>query len=167
MVKTAALVVVAIILGVIMLNIIDDGSTSKAVSNGSHSTTTVAATTSTTTPHATTTTTVKIGPVVPPGQLRIIVLNAGSGVNGAASTMSHALKNKGYLNQATPTDTSARAGTQVACRSRLAREARSLQIVVDQHSVIVPFPPSPPTGVDSSVQCIVFVGKPASTTATT
>ncbi len=160
MVKTAALVVVAIILGVIMLNIIDDGSTSKALTHTPRTTTTIPATTTTAASPRTTTTTAKAGPVITPRQLRVLVLNAGSGVNGAASTMSQALKNKGYVNQGPPSDTKARTGTAVACRNGLTREAQALKVVVDQGSTVIPFPSPTPTGVDSTVQCLVLIGKP-------
>ena len=166
MVKTAALVVIAIILGVIMLNIIDDGSTSHVSSPSGHTTTTTSSTSSTTA-KGTTPTTVKVGKQIPPGQLRVFVLNAGSGVNGAANTMFKALKNKGYVNQGTPGNTTARNGTAIECRGNLSREAHALQIVVAQHAVVLPFPSKLPAGVDNTVQCLVLIGKPVTTTGTT
>ena len=87
------------------------------------------------------------------------MFNAGSGVNGAAKTMSTALKGKGYVNQGTAGNTTGRTGRAVACRAGLSREASALAVVVGKKATVIPFPSSPPTGVDSSVQCIVLLGK--------
>ncbi len=162
MAKTAGLVLAAIVLGVVMLNIIDDGSTKTGAGT---TPTTPRSTTSTTKPagnHPTTSTTrlTTGAKLKTPAQIRLIVFNAQSGVNGAASNMAAALKNKGYVNQGQPGNANGRTGNAVACRAGLSREAQALATAVSSHTVVVTFPASPPSGVDSAVQCIVLIGKP-------
>ena len=168
MAKTAGLVLVAVVVAIIMLNVIDDNPTPKSGASGSTSTTSSSSTTShtgTTTTH--TTVSRPRGPVLPPAQVRYIVLNAQSGVSGAAKTMTDALVAAGYTNHDQPTDTTpARQGTDVACRPGLSREAHALAIVVGQGASVVGFPNHPPATVDSSIKCIVYIGKPAATTTT-
>jgi len=158
MAKTAGLVLVAVILGVVMLNIIDDGSVKVTTGRGATS-----STPTTKPPAGTTSTTTRPAPTrqVRPAQLRLVVFNAGSGVNGAAKTMSDALKTKGYVNQGTPSNATARQGRAVQCRSGLTREAKALATVVGQGAVVEAFPKQPPQGVDATVQCIVLIGRQA------
>lgn len=159
MIKTAGLVVVAIILGVVMLNIIDDGSSKPGSPIARPTTTTVAKTTTTTRGAHSTTTTRPAGPVRTPAQLRIVVLNAGSGVSGFASTMTSTLASKGYVNHGTAGNTSARSGRAVACRAGLSREAAALATAVGGKAAVIAFPDTPPAGVDKTVDCIVLLGK--------
>lgn len=161
MAKTAGLVLLAIIIGVIMLNVIDDGAPSSA-NKPAATPTTKKPTTSTTKPGTkatTTTATAKPAAQLTPAQLRVIVLNAGSGVNKGASALSDELRAKGYKNQGTPGNTSTVQGVLVECRSGLDREAAALATATGHGAKVAPFPATPPAGVDSSTNCIVLRGK--------
>jgi len=166
MAKTAGLVLVAIIIGVILLNVIDDGSTSSA--NKTTTPTTKKPTTSTTHPGSqSTTSTTKPAPQLTPAQLRIIVLNAGSGINKGASSLSDELRTKGYTNQGTPGNTSTVSGVLVECRAGLDREAAALATATGHGAKVAAFPATPPAGVDQSINCMVLRGKSSSSTSST
>src|SRR3954451_5166457 len=99
MAKTIALVVLALIIGIVMINIVgDDGGTAKTVSPTTTTAPSTNSTTGTTAPPGTnksTTTTVKKTAIVPPSQLPLIVVNAG-GPNHSAANVSSALRTRGY-----------------------------------------------------------------------
>ena len=100
-VKGALLVGAAVVLGIVLLQVVDDGS-SGPVANGRtpvvSTTTTVKKTTTTT---GKTTPTTKTTPVKKPAQIKLLVLNAGA-PTGSAGTVSTTLRNHGYTNQGTP-----------------------------------------------------------------
>ena len=83
--KGAGLIGLAVLIGIVLLNVVDDGSTKDSNSNsgstGATTTTTAAATESTTTP-----TSDKV-PAKTPAELSVLVLNSGA-PQGAARTMS-------------------------------------------------------------------------------
>lgn len=158
MAKTAGLVLVAIVIGVIMLNIIDDGSTT-AANKPAVTPTTKKPTTSTTRRPQTTTATTRPSPQLTAQQVRVVVLNAGSGINQGASTLSSQLRAKGYTNQGTPGNTTSMQGVIVQCRAGLDREAKALATATGRKATVGKFPATPPAGVDQSINCIVALGK--------
>ena len=153
--KGAALIGLAVIVGVFILQRVD---TSNA---GSTTAPTTAKTT--TTVHSsqptTTTTTKPLTPPKTPDQLKVLVLNGGA-PTGAAALMRTKLQQVGYTNQpqASTWTGHTQAGKSVMCRSGLDREAVALsQQTALQGAKVVAFPtPAPPSS--DGVDCIVVVG---------
>ena len=157
MAKGIGLIAVAVIIGIILLQIVDDGSGPAAQPTSDKPTTTTKAT-STTKPTATTTKATT--PAKAPAQVRVEVVNAGA-PTGAAKNMSTALKSKGYTNQPNqPTDWAAgkRAGNVVMCKSGFEREAAALAAAVGAGTKTAAFPTSNPPPSSANVDCVVAVG---------
>ena len=156
-VKGALLVGAAVVLGIVLLQVVDDGS-SGPVANGRTprvSTTTTVKTTTTTTGKKSTTT--KATAVKTPAQIKLLVLNAGA-PTGSTGTVSTTLRNHGYTNQGTPgNDPNHRSGKQVQCRAGLTREAATIAVLLGTGTTkAVLGNPGPPgsTGYD----CVVLIG---------
>jgi hypothetical protein len=158
--KGAALIGLAVIVGVFLLQRVD---TSNA---GSPTTPVKSPKTTTTKPHKpkTTTTsssTVVAAPLKTPDQLKVLVLNGGA-ASGAARTLRTKLVQVGYTNepQANTWDKHTQTGTTLMCKSGLDREkiALSQQTALTSLSVkVIDFPsPAPPFSTD--VDCVVVVG---------
>ncbi len=158
--RGALLIGVAVVIGIVLLQVIDNNSSGDVNPGGvvvSTTTTKAAVPASTTTATAAKGTTAK-GAVRPPGEIPVQVLN-GSGKSGAAGTLTQKLKSSGYRVLA-PNDTSAVSGTTVYCTGGLDREASALAAAVGGSP-----PPTaqalanpPPSGADSSASCIVVIG---------
>lgn len=154
--KGAGLIAIAIVVGVILLQVVDDGSTGPVATtpdDGTGTTTTTVAddeepTTSTTVPEA---------PERTPDQVRLVVLNTGAPA-GTAGTLSQTLLEAGYVNQVDAADWSIdRPGRTVFCRPGLEREATALAIAAGEGTTTEQFPePAPPSSED--VDCVVTVG---------
>ena len=155
-VKGALLVLGAVVLGIVLLQVVDPG-TSGPVASDRGSTTTTEATTTTKSKTDKTTTTTKATPVKTPAQIRLLVLNAGA-PTGSAAAVSTTLRSKGYTNQGTPgNDPSPKPGKRVLCRAGLTREAATLAVLLGtgttKGTIGSPAPPGS-TGYD----CVVEVG---------
>jgi hypothetical protein len=136
----------AVILGIIGLQVLDDsgdGSTSGATS-------TTAVGTVTTGP---TTTTVAIRPT---SAVRVKVYNA-SGIQGKAQTLTDQLKGKGYATQEPTTLSGSHQGTVVECVAGFQREGYVLAVSGVGGAQIAPYPKDPPDGA-SDADCIVVIG---------
>jgi hypothetical protein len=157
--KGAALIVVALIIGIVLLNVVDDGSNdvdsagSSSEDNGDTTDTSGATTDPTTAP-----TTVDTVPARTPAELVVLVLNGGA-PQGTARTMSDNLKVAGYTNQPEPSDWEGleQAGNLVLCRPGLDEEAGALATAVGPSTPISPFPDPIPPGSETS-DCVVVVG---------
>lgn len=161
MAKTVALVVVALIIGIVMLNIVDDGGTTAKVSTGGNTqkTTTTKHTSSTgSTPRATTTTTGR-HKLIAPAALQVIVLNAG-GPDHSAANVSAAIKTSGYTKQLTAkTATYHQSGITVHCKPGLEAEGAALVKKIKVPSYTVKLAAwKVRTGVPATVQCYVAIG---------
>src|SRR5207249_8166660 len=111
----------------------------------------------TTTVRGGTTTTKSASAGRPTSQVKVIVANA-SGVQGAAQTLTNALKGLGYATDV-PTNASTQTGTTIACKAGFEKEAQVLAFVgVDHGAKVVAYPSSVPTGAQND-DCIVFLGK--------
>jgi hypothetical protein len=158
MLKGALLIGVAVIVGIFLLNRVDDTKSAATPTTSKPKTTTTArqagATTTTTPP-----TTVPSTPAKTPDQLRLIVLNGGA-ASGKANTMRTSLVQAGYTNQPQANNWSGhkQTGNSVLCKSGFSREAVALsQQTALQGSKVEPFPtPAPP--FSSDVDCVVVVG---------
>jgi hypothetical protein len=161
--KGAALIAFAIVVGVVLLQVVDDGSTGPVASDDTRGSTT---TTEATAPNETTTTTAATPPKTP-DQLRVLVLNSGAPA-GSARAMRDALVEKGYSNQGTPADDdTTRPDTAVMCRSGLDREAAALAVAVGDGTVTEAFRDPPPPNADAEqAECVVLVGSTVSTNTT-
>jgi hypothetical protein len=158
--KGAGLVLLAVIIGIVLLQVVDDGT--KAPSNASATThttqTTHRATTTTTSGHTTQTTKAAVTPTRPPAQVRVIALNAGAPA-GSAGNMHNSLQSKGYTNQQPANDWSGKTlhGNTVYCRSGFEKEAQALAVAVGTGTAVKPWP-TPPPPFSANVDCVVAVG---------
>ena len=156
--RGALLIGVAVVIGIVLLQVIDNDTTGPigdgGSSSGANTTTTTAAAGSGTT----TTTAANSGAALAPGAIPVQVLN-GSGVSGAAASMTQKLQSSGYQ-VLTPTDTSAATATTVYCTGGLDREASALAAAVGgtPPPAAEALPDPPPAGSDSSAKCIVVLG---------
>ncbi len=146
-VRGAVVVGLAVILGIVGLQILDDS----GPSSGTPSVTTTIGSGGTTGTSATTT------PLKTNGQVRVKVYNA-SGVQGTAQTMTDKLKAKGYNMQAPANLSDERAGTIVQCLDGFQREGTLLAgYGIGNGATIEPYPKDPPEGA-SDADCIVVIG---------
>jgi hypothetical protein len=153
--KGALLVGAAVVLGIVLLQVVDPG-TSGPVASGRSTTTTAKAAATTTTVTSKTTPTTKTTPIKKPAQVKLLVLNAGA-PTGSAGSVSTTLRSKGYTNQGTPGNAPHRVGKQVQCRAPLTREAQQLVVLLGTGTTkAVLTSPGPPgsTGYD----CAVLLG---------
>jgi hypothetical protein len=155
-VKGALLVGAAVVLGIVLLQVVDPGTSGPVASNRKSPSTTTTTTKATTTTTKTTPTT-KSTPMKKPAQIKLLVLNAGA-PTGSAKSVSTTLRSKGYTNQGTPgNDPTHRSGKQVQCRAALSREAATLAVLLGTGTTKATLGnPGPPgsTGYD----CVVLLG---------
>lgn len=176
-VRGAVLVGLAVIVGIIGLQIIDDsgpgsGSGGATIDTIAGATTTTLGTTVTTT--ATTGATATTAPtstkaptsttalkLKPNGQVTVKVFNA-SGVPGVAQAMTDRLKAAGYNTLAPANLDKTRKGSVVQCRSGFANEGKVIVFtqVKTADATYERFPSDPPDGSDDA-DCIVIIGKAA------
>ncbi len=167
MAKTVALVVVALIIGIVMINIVGDGgSTAKTTSKTTASTApngttpTTSSTTRTTAPK--TTTTKKAGSVVPPASLKLIVVNSGAPA-GSGGNVKAALTRLGYTSQAPTIKVSwSEKGLTVHCKPGLESErsalVKALAGVPNYTAAAATWKAQP--GIPAAEQCYVAIGAP-------
>lgn len=150
--RGAALVAVAVIIGIVLLQTIDDGNDGPVGDGGatSSSTTTPPDSTSSTDPGTGSSTTV---PPLSPDQVTVRVLN-GSGVGGAAGNLTNTLKAKGYKTLVAG-DTEAQTGTVVDAKPDKTAACTELADLITGAKV-QPMPDPVPGGTDAD--CIVIIG---------
>jgi len=159
--KGAGLIALAVIIGVVLLNVVDDGDTNQGSNgSGSSSETTASTAGATDTTKATTETTADSVPAKTPAELSVLVLNGGA-PQGSAKEMSDNLKLSGYTNQGQPADWAGRqqAGNVVMCKAGLDQEAAALATAVGEGTPVEPFADPAPPG-SGSADCVVVVGTP-------
>lgn len=156
----ALLIGVAVVIGIVLLQIGDRNDNGPATAGTAHRTTTTRkhpSSSSTSSPTSQTTGTTQ--PPKAPSALRVIVLNGGA-PSGSASSVSAALKPKGYTNQpdANTWRGHSQTGTTVYCRTGLGREGAVLAQAVGSGAALhIPFP-APPPPFTAGVDCAVIVG---------
>jgi hypothetical protein len=157
--KGAGLVAIAVIIGIVLLQITDNNKPSNSTAATVKTTTTTAKTTTTTAKKQTSTTTAAHA-TKSPDQVSLVVLNAGAKA-GAAKAMSNSLKAKGYINQpnqATDWPSKTVTGKVVYCKTGYTQEAAALAVAVGSGTPTAAFPsPAPPSS--ANVICVVAVGK--------
>ncbi len=149
--RGAALVASAVIVGVVLLQAIDDGNDGPVGDGGASSTTSTTVTSNTSgSPGASSTTTPA---TLPPAEVTVRVLN-GSGVSGAAGSLTNTLKAKGYKTLVA-SDTSPRTGNVIYVKSGRTAECQGLVANVPD-AKLTPMPTPVPGGQDAD--CIVVLG---------
>lgn len=148
--RGAVLIGIAVIIGIVLLQVIDDGTTGPIGDGGGAST----ETTSSTAAGETTTTTVAT-PVKTPAEVPVLVLN-GSGQQGAATAMTNTIKAKGYPTL-TPADAPARTGTVVYFKPGFDRECTTVATIVGGNPQVEAIPDPAPTGSENA-SCVVILG---------
>ena len=152
----AALIGVAVVIGVVLLQIGDRND------NGPKSATSPPkSTTSTTKPRSSSTTSTSTGSTAParsPSQVHLIVLNGGAPSGEAAHTAS-GLRLKGYTNQndANTWTGHQQSGTTVYCKAGLQREGAALAAQLPGAKLSLPYPTPAPPFTDGT-DCVVVVG---------
>lgn len=141
--RGAILIGVAVLIGILLLQVVDSGGTGPAASSGSNG--------------GDTTTTTEGGARVPQ-EVIVIVFNA-SGLSGAAGTQTNELRGLGYQMLPAGNAASQQVGSTVACQAGYEAEAEALLAVVDGATPGA-FPAPVPAGAESA-NCIVVVGKAA------
>lgn len=156
-VRGAGLVGLAVVLGIVLLQVIDKG---PAGNGATRATTSHAATPSPSSAAAPAssppTTTAANSGVKPRSDVRVVVFNAGS-ASGAAGNMTNKLRTLGYQLMP-PANTNARRGTAVQCKQGSEKEAAQLQGDVGAGTTVEPFANPPLPGTDN-VNCAVLLGQ--------
>lgn len=157
-VRGAGLVGLAVILGIVLLQVIDKGPAgSGSAPAGTNPATTTPTPTSAAAPGTSQpATTAKGASAKPRAEVRVVVFNAGS-ASGAAGNMTNKLRTLGYQ-LAPPANTNARRGTAVQCKPDFDKEAVQLQGDVGAGTTVEPFP-NPPLPETENVNCVVLVGQ--------
>jgi hypothetical protein len=149
------LIGVAVIIGIVLLQIGDNDNNGPAGAASKPKTTT-----STTKPKSqrTTTTGNSATPARTPSQVHLIVLNGGAPSGQAAHTAA-GLKLKGYTSQddANTWTGHEQSGNTVYCRAGLQREGAALATRVEGAKLSIPYPTPAPPFTDGT-DCVVVVG---------
>jgi len=143
--RGAVLVGVAVVIGIVLLQVVDNGA---PVGGGGGPPVTE--------PRDGQTTTTLASDLRPPQEVRVLVLNA-SGVSQAAATKANQLRGLGYAIAGTG-NAAVQQGTAVECRTDFKDEADELAKTVGPGTVVIPFPEPPPAGAENA-DCIVILGK--------
>jgi hypothetical protein len=149
------LIGVAVIIGIVLLQIGDNDNNGPA---GATSTPKTTASTTTTKSPGTTTTGNSTTPARKPSEIHLIVLNGGAPSGQAAHTAA-GLKLKGYTSQEdanTWTDHE-QSGNTVYCRAGFQREGAALATNVEGAELSIPYPTPAPPFTDGT-DCVVVVG---------
>jgi hypothetical protein len=155
--RGAALIAIAVIIGIVLLQVIDDGTSGPIGDGGSAAAdgTTNSTGAGSGTDASSTTSTTAATPVKPPAEVAVLVLN-GSGRPGAATTQSNALKAKGYQTLE-PADAPDRTGNIVYFAAGFDRECTTVSTSVDGAPKVEAMPSPPPTGSETA-SCVVILG---------
>ena len=141
--RGAAIVGLAVIVGIIGLQILDDNKGSGSSSNSGGQPTSTSTTEGGPAPHA-------------PADVTVKAYNA-SDVQNAGRSVSDKLEGLGYVTVEPANYGSTRKGTAVQCRPGYEGDAKALAFAIGNGAVVEPFPSEPPSGSEN-VNCIVIVG---------
>lgn len=152
-VRGAGLIALAVVIGVVLLNVVDTGNKGPIGDGGKAKATPASSSTKGST---STTTTGRQAAVRPPAQVQVLVLN-GSDTVGAAKAMTQKLQPAGYQTLP-PTDGPKRTGTVVWFTPGFERECTALATAVGGAPKVEAVPNPPPAGTDRA-NCVVVIGK--------
>lgn len=158
-VRGGLLIGLAIVIGIVLLQVIDDGS--GPIGDGGATTTTAIVTTttrssSTTTRPSTSTTRKTSGTTRPNSQVTVLVQN-GSGVTGAAAQMTDRIRAAGYQTLTPATAAATVTGTTVYYATGYNRECAAVATIVGPTAKSAPMPTPVPAGAERA-NCLVVLG---------
>jgi hypothetical protein len=148
--RGAGLIGAAVIVGIILLQVVDDGSTGTSGNGGGGGG-------STDTPVTDETTQTTNADTRPPAQVRVLVLNAGQAA-GSAQNKANDLRLAGYNTLPASNDPVGRQGVAVQCREDFEDEGAALALAVGEGATTEPFPAQPPEGSENA-DCLVLLGQ--------
>jgi len=153
--KGGILIALAVVIGIVLLNVVDDGGVEEPASEPADATTTTTGETGTTDE---TTGTTSAEPPRPAAELAVLVLNGGAPA-GTAAEMSESLGLVGYTDRLPAADWTGREqeGNVVMCKEGLDREASTLATAVGDGTTVEPFADPAPPGSEAA-DCVVVVG---------
>ena len=181
--RGAVLVAVAVIVGLVILKVVDDSSstasTTPAVTEAPSSpvvtvpatnldgtpaktTATTAGTTNTTKGNKTTSTTAKGAKEARPNDQVVVQVLNGSGIQNAATTRTNDLKARGYQTTPAGNAPAQRNGTGVQCKAGYEKEAEKLVselAAIGVTATVEPIANPLPTQFDGTANCYVLLGK--------
>ena len=143
--RGAILIGIAVVIGVVLLQVVDKGGGGGGVGVTSQTSETK---------NSTTTTALASGR--PAAEITVFVEN-GSGVNQAAATLSNELRGLGYAISGTG-NAAIQAGTTVACVAGFETEAETLAASIGSGATVVAYPAAIPAGAETST-CIATRGQ--------
>jgi hypothetical protein len=154
--RGAALIALAVIIGIVLLQVIDDGTDGPIGDGGTVNAGGSTVTTAPTTDGAdATTTTTAATPPRQPAEVAVLVLN-GSGREGAATAQTNALRGEGYQTL-TAADADGRQGNIVYYKPGFDRECTTVAGLVGGAPTVEAMPDPPPTGSENA-SCVVILG---------
>jgi hypothetical protein len=153
--RGAVVIALAVIAGVVLLQVVDKGNTGPVGDQSARAavTTTTTAKSGTSTPS---TTAAAAQAVRPPSQIVVEVLN-GSGQSGVAGALTTQLKAKGYQT-VDAKDTTKRTGTVVYYRAGYEREAAALAALLPGGPQLAPMPTPPPQNTAPNANIVIVIG---------
>ena len=156
--RGAGLIGAAVVLGIILLQVVDDGSGGPAGNGGNGGGTPTESTSANGTTNPTAPTDTR-----PVGEVRVLALNAG-GPDGAAGGLANTLRAGGYNVLTAGNDPVARQGIGVACRQGFESDANALVLAVTSALGTQPATEPFPTDREADLQaqdadCVVFIGQ--------
>ena len=153
--RGAIVIALAVIAGVVLLQVVDKGNTGPVGDQSARAavTTTTTAKSGTSTPS---TTAAAAQAVRPPSQIVVEVLN-GSGQSGVAGALTTQLKAKGYQT-VDAKDTTKRTGTVVYYRAGYEREAAALAALLPGGPQLAPMPTPPPQNTAPNANIVIVIG---------
>lgn len=158
-VRGGLLIAVAIVIGIVLLQVIDDG-TGPIGDGGTTTTTAIVTTTSrastSTTRSSTSTTRKTTGTTRPNAQVTVLVQN-GSGVAGAAASMTARIRAAGYQTLTPATAAATVTGTTVYYAPGYNRECATVATIVGPGAKGAAMPTPTPTGAERA-NCLVVLG---------
>jgi len=155
-VRGAGLVGLAVVLGIVLLQVIDKGPAGNGATPAGTSPAPTTPTSAAAPESSQPATTAGGGNVRPRAEVRVVVFNAGA-ASGSAGNMTNKLRSLGYQ-LAPPANTNARRGTAVQCKQGFDKEAVQLQGDVGTGTVVEPLA-NPPLPETENVNCVVLVGQ--------
>jgi hypothetical protein len=146
--RGAGLIGAAVIVGIILLQVVDDGGAGPSGGDGGNG--------SNGTPVTSDTTATTSADQRPPSEVRVLVLNAGQAA-GSAQTKANQLRTAGYNTLPASNDPVGRQGVAVQCRADFDSEAAALALAVGEGAQVEPFPAQDPAGSENA-DCLVLLG---------
>ena len=145
--RGAGLIGVAVIVGIILLQVVDDGGAPSGGDGGNGANGT---------PVTNETVPATSEDQRPPSEVRVLVLNAGQ-PTGSAQTKANQLRTAGYNTLPASNDPVGRQGVAVQCRADFDSEAAALALAVGEEAQVEPFPAQEPAGAENA-DCLVLLG---------